>query len=196
MQNTEVIDAALDLFWQKGYTETSMAEIVAATGMNRYALYTKFGSKREVFLAVLDHYFEWGRTQFEPILKDRSVAPHIRMQRSMERMVELSMSQENGCFMCHVAVEHSGEDPVIEKAVSTYFDKIVEMIEETLIEAEADGTLNPAMTPRAAADLVFAAELSMGVHAKAGGGEAMLQRVVAATITALFGAPGSGRTTR
>ena len=46
---------AVDLFSSKGYAETSMEDIVRATGVSRYGLYGTFGNKRELFeQALLD----------------------------------------------------------------------------------------------------------------------------------------------
>jgi TetR/AcrR family transcriptional repressor of nem operon len=36
----EALNRAMHLFWQKGYEDTSMADLVAATGVSRYGFYT------------------------------------------------------------------------------------------------------------------------------------------------------------
>lgn len=50
------LERAMLLFWQKGYEETSMAELVEATGVSRYGLYSEFGDKQELFVACMDLY--------------------------------------------------------------------------------------------------------------------------------------------
>ena len=89
----EAVEAAKALFWEKGYADTSMAELVSATGMNRYALYSVFGSKREIFLATLAAYFEEGRAQYEPLLRDASVAPLERVRRCLEAYAQTMREQ-------------------------------------------------------------------------------------------------------
>ena len=37
-----VLDAALDLFWRKGYKACSMADVVKSSGVARYGLYQTF----------------------------------------------------------------------------------------------------------------------------------------------------------
>ena len=65
----KAVSAATELFWSKGFDDTSMQEVVEATGFNRYALYSSFGSKRDLFLAALDAYVEFGKSRFEASLE-------------------------------------------------------------------------------------------------------------------------------
>ncbi len=53
---TAVVQAARDLFWDKGYDAASLAELEQATGLNRSSLYNAFGSKRGLFDAAVDDY--------------------------------------------------------------------------------------------------------------------------------------------
>ena len=57
-QRERVLQHALDVFWQLGYNTTSIQDLVDATGMHRGSLYAAFGSKRDLFIAVLDYYFQ------------------------------------------------------------------------------------------------------------------------------------------
>ena len=184
-RKTDAVAAALELFWSQGYAETSMAELVTATGMNRYALYSVFGNKREIFLAALEAYFEEGRQTFEPLLFDTEVAPIKRVEMGMQVFIEQLAEKPNGCFICHVAAQHCSEDPEIDKAVIAYFDKIREVIQIPLSEAQASGDLNPNLSPECAAQLVFDAKMSLGVHARAGAPAADLEKIIRATLAAL-----------
>src|SRR5262245_55977315 len=51
---------AIDVFWQTGYSGTSLDDLSAATGMNRPSLYAAFGDKRALYLKALDHYWTLG----------------------------------------------------------------------------------------------------------------------------------------
>ncbi len=52
----QVIGQATAVFWERGYGQTSVCDLVAATGLQPGSLYAAFGSKKGVFLEVLDHY--------------------------------------------------------------------------------------------------------------------------------------------
>lgn len=53
---TDVLEAAMRAFWAHGFKATSIADLVAGTGLNRGSLYAGFGNKRDIFLLALQHY--------------------------------------------------------------------------------------------------------------------------------------------
>lgn len=52
----EALGKALAVFWEKGFAETSMQELAAATGIQRGSLYNAYQGKEELFLRVFDVY--------------------------------------------------------------------------------------------------------------------------------------------
>ena len=53
-----LLDAALDVFSQRGYYAATIEEIVEASGLSNGALYYNFRNKEELFLALFDQRFE------------------------------------------------------------------------------------------------------------------------------------------
>jgi TetR/AcrR family transcriptional repressor of nem operon len=69
----------VELFSSKGYSETSMEDIVKATGVSRYGIYGTFGSKRELFEQALDRYADsMGKQAFLRLLEPDASIEHIR----------------------------------------------------------------------------------------------------------------------
>lgn len=52
----EVIEKATELFWQNGYEMTSMKSLEKAMGINKFSIYSSFGSKQGVFIESLKCY--------------------------------------------------------------------------------------------------------------------------------------------
>jgi AcrR family transcriptional regulator len=53
-----LIEAAAEVFAQKGFYGASLEEIGEVAGFSRGAIYSNFGSKEELLLGVLDHYMD------------------------------------------------------------------------------------------------------------------------------------------
>jgi len=52
----EALDAAMKVFWQRGYEGTTLTELTTATGLSRPSLYAAFGDKESIYRKVLDRY--------------------------------------------------------------------------------------------------------------------------------------------
>ena len=73
----------VELFASKGYSETSMEDIVQTTGVSRYGLYGTFGNKRELFEQALEQYAEgMGKRSFLRLLEPGASVAHIRARKS------------------------------------------------------------------------------------------------------------------
>ena len=52
------LDAAVDVFWRRGYDGASLSELTAAMGINRPSLYAAFGDKAQLFQVALRRYVD------------------------------------------------------------------------------------------------------------------------------------------
>ncbi len=66
-----VLDEFTELFWRKGYSQTSMTDLVDASGVHKSSLYSTFGTKEELFAKILRRYFA-GRMDAMSALVDRA----------------------------------------------------------------------------------------------------------------------------
>jgi len=61
------LEAAMLLFWRKGFAVTSMNDLCDAMGVRSPSLYAAFGSKEELYLEAIEHYVQthgppvWGK---------------------------------------------------------------------------------------------------------------------------------------
>ncbi len=70
----EALESAMHVFWRKGYEGASVADLTKAIGINSPSLYAAFGSKRELFHAVVGHY----DAQFKTFMENVLAAPCAR----------------------------------------------------------------------------------------------------------------------
>jgi len=54
----EVLRNAMETFWHRGYESTSMKDLVSATGLTTRSMYNIFESKKGLFQASLDWYYQ------------------------------------------------------------------------------------------------------------------------------------------
>src|SRR5258708_23361896 len=71
----DVMQAALKTFWQQGFEGTNIPELLGSMGVGRASFYNAFSAKREVFLQILDLYFETLRAQLEGVFSDLKDPP-------------------------------------------------------------------------------------------------------------------------
>ena len=89
------LSQVVDLFSSKGYSDTSMEDIVRETGVSRYGLYGTFGNKRELFEQALEQYAEsMGKKSFLRLLEPGASLGHIRAIFD-ERIADLCQDQEH-----------------------------------------------------------------------------------------------------
>ncbi len=58
IRRQQLLDAAIRVFARKGYVETSIDDIINEADVARGTFYLYFPGKKEIFLAIIDHYFE------------------------------------------------------------------------------------------------------------------------------------------
>jgi AcrR family transcriptional regulator len=52
------LDAAVDVFWRRGYDGASLSELTAAMGVNRPSIYATYGDKAQLFQSALRRYVD------------------------------------------------------------------------------------------------------------------------------------------
>ena len=76
----KALDAALDVFWRKGYEGASYTDLTQATGVERPGLYSAFGNKEALFRLALERYYAHYLNYFPEALQQptsRLVVEHV-----------------------------------------------------------------------------------------------------------------------
>jgi AcrR family transcriptional regulator len=92
----DVLDTSLQLFWKKGFADTSLQELEKATGVNKSGLYTEFSSKDDLFAQCLKQYVEKSG-----VLDMLSREPLGRENLKEFLLSSQKRSGANGCFMAN-----------------------------------------------------------------------------------------------
>lgn len=174
----KVLDAALCVFWRKGYEGASYADLTEAAGVERPALYSAFGNKEALFRRVLERYDERFMTHIPEALAkptSREVAAHI-----LYSSVELNtrFPDRTGCLGINGSIAGSDESEPVRQALIGFRALGEARLRERFERAQAEGDLPASARPDALAAFVMALLHGMAIQAKAGFGRDMLNAVV------------------
>ena len=145
----QVLDAAMHLFWSKGYPGTSIQDLVEATGLKPPSIYNAYGNKRGLFNVVLARYSEQVMTQFVKVVQD---APTARA--AVERLLKAIVKQHfdpatpDGCLVALAAQERHLHDCDTQAAVGKEYRKLDDAICTRLTKGMSDGELSADLDPR------------------------------------------------
>ncbi|HEX7719251.1 MAG TPA: TetR/AcrR family transcriptional regulator [Woeseiaceae bacterium] len=183
---SDALTRAVELFSSKGYSETSMDDLVKATGVSRYGLYSTFGNKRELFEQALERYADgMGRQSFLRLLEPEASIAHIRAIFD-ERIDSMSRSGEKrGCLLCHTAMELAPHDQEIEGVLQKFLKRMSRAFSVGLETAKSRGEVRADVDLAAAGEFLTGALFGLAVLARAGFSRPLLDRFVDQTIDSL-----------
>lgn len=147
-----VLDRALDLFWQRGYEATSVADLTEHLGIARACIYATFGCKHDLFMKALQRHLELvdARVTAE-LARPGPAIPAIRGL--IDRFVSESCTENRflGCLVTTAAVELAARDPDVARLVESSWARTETALNSALTRARAQGELSADADPRAMA---------------------------------------------
>ncbi|KLA30817.1 TetR/AcrR family transcriptional regulator [Bacillus cereus] len=143
----KALDAAMQLFWEKGYAATSLSDLTAKMEIQKPSLYSAFGDKEGLFEAALRRYTNLHAANIRTKLQNKqSVKEAIRT--FFENMVEEEYKKEfsKGCFCINTMVElapHNEKFEVLTREHQMYLAVIFqELITKGIRSGELQNDLN------------------------------------------------------
>jgi len=174
----DALDAAMKVFWRKGYEGASLTDLTQATGLNRPSLYAAFGDKESLFVKALDHYAKGPANYVQGALNQptaRAVAEHL-LYGGVD--VVTDPQSPRGCLIVQGALACGDGSEVVQREINLRRSAGEKAIRLRLQRAKNDGDL-PAEAN--AADLArYLVTMMRGTAVLAAGGasRAELKRVV------------------
>lgn len=177
---------AVEVFASKGYSETSMEDLVRATGVSRYGLYGTFGNKRELFEQALDKYADsMGKQSFLKLLEPGASLADIR-RIFEERVADMFASADTkGCLFIHTAMELAPQDAELRGVLLRFMKRMSKLFAIGLESAKERGEVRSGLDVRAAADTLTGLMFGIAVLGRTGFSREALEGVVDGTIGAL-----------
>lgn len=181
-EKDEALAKALEVFWLKGYSGTSLSDLTVAMGINKPSLYAAFGNKEKLFVSALKQYVdEYGSPHIDKLL-DMQYSLKERVQSYLRSITEMVLDSElpGGCFVTTSTCEaENGCLP--EEAIKAihYINQdtrknLTELFKEELSKAEA----SLGASPEVLADFLLTVQFGLAVMARDRVAHERLERVI------------------
>jgi TetR/AcrR family transcriptional regulator len=137
-----LVETAIRVFSDGSYRGTTTAEIAREAGVSEPILYRHFASKRELYLAALDHVWGKARASWEDVLRTTpNVAEafaamgrgHVTIRDCKFQMAELWVQ----------ALSEANEDPELRRQLRRHMREVHDFIAAVIRRGQEEGVLHP-----------------------------------------------------
>jgi TetR/AcrR family transcriptional repressor of nem operon len=180
----EILDKAIVVFQERGYTATSPEELVKHLGLSRSSLYSTFGDKRALLIRSLNRYHELTREALNKIKKDNTDSVQ-----GIEQVFEMAIQgcyhpgKPSGCFLVNSIIEFNPVDngplQIVRESYQECRDALVHFINIGKNSISSFKNMDTEVT----ADYLMNAISGMVVSAKAGMDEKACRLMVKKTLS-------------
>jgi AcrR family transcriptional regulator len=173
----KALDAAMKVFWERGYEGTTLPDLERAMGINRPSLYAAFGNKQALFRKVVERYREGPAC----LVREAMELPTARqvVERMLFAIIDLVTNPNNpgGCLVVQGALACGDEAAAARKQLAAVRAAGEEMLRLRFERAKAERDLPRGTTPADLARYVVTVMHGISVEAAGGASRQQLQRV-------------------
>lgn len=162
----EKLVQAMELFWQKGYANTAISDLIDSLQINRFSLYNSFGDKQNLYYEALEKYLSSVSIPTLSSLENQDASLE-ELEQFLKQFAQMQRLNNRGCFMQNALVEHAGTDDTVLQKGHFLFDHLIEIISRAISNAQRQSKLRVSHEPRGLAQLVLTQMQGMRVLGKA-----------------------------
>lgn len=174
----QALDAALGVFWSKGYEGTSYSDLTKATGVERPALYSAFGNKESLFLHALAHYNAHYLDFFPAALAQPTAKAVAAYMLRAAANLHTRYPEHTGCLGINGALACSDLAKPVQQALIETREAGEAQLRARFEQAKAAGELSPTTDCTALAAYLCTVLHGMAIQAKAGFGRDKLEAII------------------
>ena len=156
MTRRKIVEKSLQLFSVKGFFNTSISDILHATGLTKGGLYGHFPSKEEIWYEVYDEaVMIWRKIVFAGVAESKD--PLARIEKVVYNDLICYLGAEvfaGGCFFLNMLVELTGQSSRMSRHILRGFVRLSMLLQRWLKEAEEKGVIRPGLNHREIANFI------------------------------------------
>ncbi|AIQ35513.1 MULTISPECIES: TetR/AcrR family transcriptional regulator [unclassified Paenibacillus] len=163
----KALDAAMQVFWEKGFEATSLSDLTSRMGIQRPSIYSTFGDKKGLFEAALRKYTSSHAAYIRNKLQNSSSVKEA-FRAFFENMVEKEYGQNPnwGCFCINSMVELSPHDEKFEVLTREHQMYLSVIFQETIDRGLRSGELDPTINAKSLAQTLVISLIGLTVIMK------------------------------
>ncbi|PZP39321.1 MAG: TetR family transcriptional regulator [Azospirillum brasilense] len=185
----QALDAALMVFWIKGYEGASYDDLSEATGVARPGLYSAFGNKEAFFQKAVDRYEAKFTGYFGEALEEPRVRDVVRCILEGAVKAQTSSPGPRGCMIINGAMSCSDESKSVREELIRRRDAAEAALLERFEQARRGGDLPQSANCATLACYVMTVTHGIAVQGKAGASKVILDAMVAQVLDSWPPAP-------
>lgn len=180
---SQVLDAAIRVFSERGYEGTSISDLTEATKLTQGSLYKAFKDKQAIFLAAFDRY----RTQRVEKMRQAIGENGSGLQRLRNALTFYADSSQGvqgkrGCLVVGSTAGLSTFDPEVARCISSALERNEAVFADLIRQGQEDGSIAKHVDRAASARMLLCLVQGMRVVGKTGRSRAAMQAVVDAAM--------------
>jgi TetR/AcrR family transcriptional regulator, transcriptional repressor for nem operon len=190
----DVLEAAIDCFWKRGYEATSVRDLAASMGLSTPSLYNAFGDKQALYARALERYLDCtARDRLSRL--EFSLPPKKAIHRFFAEIIDHSINdrERKGCFLVNSALEVAAHQSEVGAVIAKQFGEIEAFFKRCIQSAQANGTVLHAVDATSTARLLLGVLLGVRVLARSNPSRSLLEGIVQPALTLLDSGRDSGR---
>ena len=173
----DVLDALVQLFWDRGFEAASLNDIVAAADLNRSSLYKAFGTKDQVFFTAIDRYLADRLAMLDEVLGREGGLEIVREFLGTLRTRFTTEGGSRGCLAVNTLTELGMRDERVAAVAKRYRHQLSSGLQRPLVSAAARGEIDHRLV-EAYVDMLVAFCVSLAVTARSGAAPDELERQI------------------
>ncbi|MBW2615282.1 MAG: TetR/AcrR family transcriptional regulator [Deltaproteobacteria bacterium] len=152
-----ITEKSLQVFSVKGYFNTSISDILEATGLTKGGLYGHFASKEDIWYAVYDEAVKiWRSIVFRDT--QNITNPLERIEITIENHLANYLGKDTfdgGCFFVNMLVEISGQSEKMSRHILKGFVQFSRLLRKWLEDADDRGLLKEGLNYREISNFII-----------------------------------------
>jgi len=177
------LNAAMMVFWQKGYEGTSLAELTEAMGISKPTLYASFGDKETLLREAVRTYMGLHAEAYATALNYPTSRQVAEAWLRLTGGVRKEAGVPAGCLLVQGALVGSETSMPIQQELAAIRNEGTKMLEKRLQGAKKEGDLPGSWQPGPLAQYLSALASGLAVQSSSGVPSAVLNRTVDQVIT-------------